>query len=49
MEAGCGSLTSPCIRWLQSHDIEDLKRKRSEAEAMFRRQGITFAVYGERL
>jgi uncharacterized circularly permuted ATP-grasp superfamily protein len=34
-------------QWLQSQDIEDLKRKRSEAEALFRRTGITFAVYGD--
>lgn len=34
-------------RWLQSTDVETLKRKRDEAEAVFRRIGITFAVYGE--
>ncbi len=34
-------------QWLQTQQIEDLKRKRSEAEALFRRTGITFAVYGD--
>ena len=33
--------------WLQTQQIDDLKRKRSEAEALFRRTGITFAVYGD--
>ena len=33
--------------WFESQEIEDLVRKRSEAEALFRRTGITFAVYGE--
>jgi len=33
--------------WLETQRIEDLKRKRSEAEALFRRTGITFAVYGD--
>ena len=34
-------------QWLQTQKIDDLKRKRGEAEAMFRRTGITFAVYGD--
>ena len=34
-------------QWLQTQKIEDLKLKRSEAEALFRRTGITFAVYGD--
>ncbi len=34
-------------QWLQGQKIDDLKRKRSEAEALFRRTGITFAVYGD--
>ena len=34
-------------QWLQTQKIDDLKRKRGEAEALFRRQGITFAVYGD--
>lgn len=33
--------------WLSSVDLTDLRQKRSEAEAIFRRIGITFAVYGE--
>jgi uncharacterized circularly permuted ATP-grasp superfamily protein len=33
--------------WFESQEIDDLVRKRSEAEALFRRTGITFAVYGE--
>ena len=33
--------------WLQTQQIDDLKRKRGEAEALFRRTGITFAVYGD--
>ena len=34
-------------QWLQTQQIDELKRKRSEAEALFRRTGITFAVYGD--
>jgi len=33
--------------WLSSTDLEALKAKHAEAEALFRRVGITFAVYGE--
>lgn len=33
--------------WLDSTDIETLKLRQAEAEAIFRRIGITFAVYGE--
>ncbi len=33
--------------WLACQRIEDLVRKRTEAEALFRRTGITFAVYGD--
>jgi uncharacterized circularly permuted ATP-grasp superfamily protein len=33
--------------WLQTQKIDDLKKKRVEAEALFRRTGITFAVYGD--
>ena len=33
--------------WLQAHGIEALAAKLAEAEALFRRVGITFAVYGE--
>jgi uncharacterized circularly permuted ATP-grasp superfamily protein len=33
--------------WLGTQRIDDLRRKRAEAEALFRRTGITFAVYGD--
>lgn len=33
--------------WLSTQSIEDLKQKKTEAEALFRRTGITFAVYGD--
>jgi uncharacterized circularly permuted ATP-grasp superfamily protein len=33
--------------WIARHGLEALARKRTEAEALFRRVGITFAVYGE--
>ncbi|MFM7083910.1 MAG: circularly permuted type 2 ATP-grasp protein [Hyphomicrobium sp.] len=33
--------------WLTTQSIEDLKQKKTEAEALFRRTGITFAVYGD--
>jgi uncharacterized circularly permuted ATP-grasp superfamily protein len=33
--------------WIAQHGLEALAAKRSEAEALFRRVGITFAVYGE--
>ncbi len=33
--------------WLAAHGLPALAAKRSEAEALFRRVGITFAVYGE--
>jgi len=32
--------------WLEGQSQEGLRQKRGEAEAMFRRTGITFAVYG---
>jgi len=34
-------------RWVQDCGIELLRRRSEEAEAIFRRIGITFAVYGE--
>ncbi len=34
-------------QWLETQKIDDLRRKRGEAEALFRRTGITFAVYGD--
>jgi uncharacterized circularly permuted ATP-grasp superfamily protein len=33
--------------WLETQRIDDLKQKRTQAEALFRRTGITFAVYGD--
>ena len=33
--------------WLDGMTAEELSARRDEAEAMFRRIGITFAVYGE--
>jgi uncharacterized circularly permuted ATP-grasp superfamily protein len=33
--------------WIERHGLEALASKRTEAEALFRRVGITFAVYGE--
>lgn len=35
------------VDWLQRHGVEALQSRRAEAEALFRRIGITFAVYGE--
>ena len=32
--------------WLDGQSLEDLNRKSAEAQALFRRTGITFAVYG---
>jgi uncharacterized circularly permuted ATP-grasp superfamily protein len=34
-------------RWLEGQPQEYLARKRSEADALFHRVGVTFAVYGE--
>jgi uncharacterized circularly permuted ATP-grasp superfamily protein len=34
-------------RWVDETGIEELNRRLNEAEAIFRRIGITFAVYGE--
>ena len=36
------------FEWYQNQDIQFLKRKMIEAEAVFRRTGITFNVYGEK-
>lgn len=35
------------IDWIERYGIESLQARRTEAEALFRRIGITFAVYGE--
>ncbi|HEX4869831.1 MAG TPA: circularly permuted type 2 ATP-grasp protein [Moraxellaceae bacterium] len=34
--------------WLHSHPEEDLAQRRQEADWLFRRVGITFAVYGDK-
>ena len=34
-------------QWFRGEDLKDLRRKSSEAEAFFRRIGITFNVYGQ--
>ncbi len=34
-------------RWLEATSIEELSRKQAEAENIFRRLGVTFAVYGQ--
>jgi len=34
-------------RWIKKTGIEDLQARRAEAETLFRKIGITFAVYGE--
>jgi uncharacterized circularly permuted ATP-grasp superfamily protein len=50
MKGNGGGVREPYLsvhEWLQGQDIEDLRRKRGEAEALFRRTGITFAVYGD--
>jgi uncharacterized circularly permuted ATP-grasp superfamily protein len=38
---------SAIATWLQSTRVDDLKKKSLEAELLFRRTGITFAVYGD--
>ncbi|MBV8125846.1 MAG: circularly permuted type 2 ATP-grasp protein [Paucibacter sp.] len=35
-------------RWLQAQALEDMRTCRAEAEVIFRRVGITFAVYGDK-
>jgi len=50
MQGADGRVREPYLSvdaWIKAHDVDELKRKRSEAEALFRRTGITFAVYGE--
>lgn len=34
-------------QWLQTQQFDELKRKHSDAETLFRRTGITFAVHGD--
>jgi uncharacterized circularly permuted ATP-grasp superfamily protein len=45
-----GTIRSPYARieqWLATLDAKDVERAQREAEGLFRRQGITFAVYGD--
>lgn len=42
----CREAYSDIGTWLASHSIDDLQRRTAQAEALFRRTGITFAVYG---
>jgi uncharacterized circularly permuted ATP-grasp superfamily protein len=50
MLEGGGAPRSHCgdyWRWLEGQSSDYLARKRSEADALFHRVGVTFAVYGE--
>jgi uncharacterized circularly permuted ATP-grasp superfamily protein len=50
MGASGGSARRPYLRvadWLKTIAPNDVERAKAEAENLFRRQGITFAVYGE--
>jgi len=50
MHASDGSVRKPydqLAAWLEHTPLEELRRKQHEAEALFRRIGITFAVYTE--
>ena len=49
MDPGSGtrSAYAQIARWLDSLPLELLEQRRNEAEALFRRIGITFLVYGE--
>ncbi len=50
MEGSGGAVREPYARiekWLQTLSRKDVERAMREAEAIFRRQGITFAVYGD--
>ena len=44
---GCRQPYAAVKAWLDSLDIDTLKRQSAEAEMLFRRIGITFAVYGD--
>ncbi|MGE5713640.1 MAG: circularly permuted type 2 ATP-grasp protein, partial [Betaproteobacteria bacterium] len=35
-------------RWLEEQSQDSMRNKRAEADLVFRRVGITFAVYGEK-
>ena len=50
MSGSDGKLRDPyagIAEWLESSGVDLLNRRSEEAEAIFRRIGITFAVYGE--
>jgi uncharacterized circularly permuted ATP-grasp superfamily protein len=50
MTGDAGEVREPYVfvhQWLQTQKIDDLRLKRDEADALFRRTGITFAVYGD--
>ena len=50
MEGNTGATREPYARiedWLKTLSRADVDRALREAEAIFRRQGITFAVYGD--
>ena len=50
MEDADGSIRAPYSElngWLNGHKLKTLKRKQREAEVIFKRLGITFAVYGD--
>lgn len=45
-----GGVRPPCARiaeWINRSGLDLLRQRSAEAEAIFRRIGITFAVYGE--
>ncbi len=46
-EKGVRPAYAGIARWIEQHGLAALAGKRAEAEALFRRVGITFAVYGE--
>ena len=46
-EAGVRPAYQGISAWIAQHGLKALATKRGEAEALFRRVGITFAVYGE--
>jgi len=50
MDGGGGAPREPYAQvaeWLKTLSRSDVERALREAEAIFRRQGITFAVYGD--
>ena len=50
MKPDGGTVRSPYQRvsqWIEQTGLDMLRQRSAEAEAIFRRIGITFAVYGE--